>query len=117
MSKAEDEDVHIGGRTVRPTDKEAVVEQSMRRIIAAIDLQDDSKTALTWLIQNVARETDEVHIVHVAKLKVRQLVSALLRSGACCDVVARTPLIRNTLMKMKWIEFQRNISTRVANCT
>ena len=41
-----------------------------RRIVVAIDLQDDSKKALNWLIDNVLKNGDDVHVVHVAKLKV-----------------------------------------------
>lgn len=41
-----------------------------RRIVVAIDLQEDSKKALHWLIDNVLKTGDDVHVVHVAKLKV-----------------------------------------------
>ena len=42
----------------------------MRRILVAIDLQEDSVTALQWVIENVVRDGDEIHVVHIAKLKV-----------------------------------------------
>ena len=41
-----------------------------RRIIVAIDLKEDSEKALHWFMDNVLKEGDEVHVVHVAKLKV-----------------------------------------------
>ena len=42
----------------------------MRRTILALDLTEDSKYALQWLIENVARADDEIHLCHVAKIKV-----------------------------------------------
>ena len=41
-----------------------------RRIVIATDLQDDSQKALYWLLDNVVKAGDDIHVVHVAKLKV-----------------------------------------------
>ena len=36
----------------------------------AADLKEDSQKALLWMLRNVYRHGDVIHLVHVAKLKV-----------------------------------------------
>lgn len=65
----------------------------MRRIVIAVDLKEDSKKAVGWTIENVTMSEDEVHVVHVAKLKVLRCFmfpSSSLLPSWLDDLLAKT---------------------------
>lgn len=41
-----------------------------RQLVFAVDLKDEAHRALLWVLRNVYRPGDTIHLVHVAKLKV-----------------------------------------------